>query len=334
MGIPNSFDDLLHNLSGVQSFQWFGFGERSGQPKLRIHTKQGRFEFSVEIFRSHLSQDKADHIAGKRASGLPRLILAPAIGSGLSRQFVEAGLSYLDARGNCHFDLGVFFVHIEGLSGTSHAAPALDKGIRRAGYQVLFAYLADPELLNAPIREVASVAGVSRQPVSTLRRRLIKDKFLVETKSRTSWRTTRELEALNLWLGGYKTVVRSSLLQGTYRTRELDPLKLERELEELLADRDYAWGGAAAAYRQTQHYRGETTVIHGDLGQALGKIEARPASQSSNLLVLGHIGEIRGTTPHLAHPLLVYSELYQDPNERAREAAQVYYEKFLGDIGA
>lgn len=129
-------------------------------------------------------------------------------------------------------------------------------------------------------------------------------------------------------------MVRPSLLHGKYRTREQDPLKLESVLEKALGERDYAWGGAAAAYRQTQHYRGQTTVIHGDLGDALETIEARPAAESPNLLVLGHIGAVRGNVPHLAHSLLVYSELYQDPNERAREAAQVYSDKFLGAMGA
>lgn len=183
------------------------------------------------------------------------------------------------------------------------------------------------------MREVAAIADFSRKPVATLRRQLIADTFLVETKARTHWRATRHLEALNLWLGGYKTTVRPSLLQGSYRTREQDPLALESKLEAALGERDYAFGGAAAAYRQTQHYRGTTTVVHGDVGDALDSIGVRPATESANLRVLGHIGAIRGDVPHLAHPLLVYSELYQDPSDRAREAAQVFFEKFLEEAG-
>lgn len=331
MKTPDAFDPLLDQLPGVQSFKWFGFETVRGLPKLRIHTKYGAAELHVEQFRSHLSTATVDRVVSMDTP--PDLVLAPAIAAGTAAAFIQAGIAYLDLRGNCHIDVPGYFMHVEGKTQAPETMKAA-ASLRGPGYQVLFTYLAKPELLDATVRTAAAAAGVSRKPVSTLRRWLVDDKFLVETKSRTEWRTSRHLEALNLWLGGYKTTVRPSLLRGTYRTREQNPLKLERELEELLADRDYAWGGAAAAYRQTKHYRGQTTVIHGDLGGALGEIQARPASQSPNLLVLGHIGEIRGTTPHLAHPLLVYSELYQDPNERAREAAQVYYEKFLGGIGA
>ncbi len=331
MKTPDTFDSLLNQLPGVISFQWFGALAVRGLPKLRIRTKHGTAELRAEQFRSHLSMATVDRIVAMDTP--PDLVLAPAIAAGTATAFVEAGIAYLDQRGNCHIDVPGYFMHIEGKTQEPDTAH-VDASLRRPGYQVLFAYLARPELLDATVRDAAAAAGVSRKPVSTLRRRLLADKFLVETKSRTQWRKARHLEALNLWLGGYKTMVRPSLMQGTYRTREQDPLKLESALEAALGEQDYAWGGAAAAYRQTQHYRGETTVIHGALGDALNTIGVRPAPESPNLLVLDHIGAIRGDTPHLAHPLLVYTELYQDPNERAREAAQIFFEKFLGDMAA
>ena len=183
---PKDFDVLLDSISGVKSFKWIGFGQRPGQPRIRIHTKQGPFTLGVEVFRSNLSQKMANHIISKDTeSELPRLILAPAIGSGLSKQFIEADLCYLDAQGNCHLDLATFFVHIEGRTSRRSNMGSSDKGIRRAGYQVLFAFLVDPDLLNATIRDVAAVAGVSRQPVSTMRRRLVDDGYILNTRSRT-----------------------------------------------------------------------------------------------------------------------------------------------------
>ena len=331
MKTPHAFDPLLGALPGVQSFRWLGSDSKQDQPTLRLETKQGVVELRTEQFRSNLSTATVDRLGAMKAP--PQLVFAPAIAGGTATAFAEAGIGYLDLRGNCHIDVPGYFVHIEGKTQTAGSANA-GASVRRPGYQVLFAYLARPELLKATVREVAAIAGVSRKPVSTMRKRLVDDEFIVESKTRAEWRPARHLEALNLWLGGYKTIVRPSLLRGRYRSREQDPFKLESALEEHFAGRDYAWGGAAAAFRQTHHYRGPTTVVHGNLGNGFGKIQVMPAQASPNLLVLGHIGEIRGPEPHLAHPLLVYSELYQDPNERAREAAQVYFERFLTGVGA
>ncbi len=231
MEAPKDFDALLQNVSGVTSFKWFGFGQRSNLPRIRIHTKQGQIDLSIELFRSHLSQEMATQIiASNSASDLPRLILAPAIGAGLSEQFIEAGLCYLDAQGNCHFDLGLFFVHVEGRTTSHPATGSATTGIRRAGYQVLFAYLVDPKLLNTPLREVAAVAGVSRQPVSTLRRRLVDDGYVIGTKSKMQWNPSRFSDAINLWLQGYTATVRPAILKGRFRTRERNPDVIEKQI--------------------------------------------------------------------------------------------------------
>src|SRR5690606_27984565 len=139
MATPTNYDQVLGELPGVESFQWFGFGERGKEQKLRLNTKFGRFELEAHLFRSHLSSDMADHILAAQAqTDLAQLILAPAIGAGLAERFIGAGFSYLDARGNCHFDLEPFYIHIEGRTAPTQVAHSTDKGIRRAGYQVLF----------------------------------------------------------------------------------------------------------------------------------------------------------------------------------------------------
>ncbi len=331
MEAPEDFDDLLSSVSGVESFQWFGFNHRTQQPRVRIHTKKGRVELAVEVFRSHLSQDMADHITTESAANvLPRLVLAPVIGSGLSKQFIEAGLCYLDARGNCHFDLEAFFVHVEGRTNSHSTTGSSDKGIRRAGYQVLFAYLAEPGLLNATMREVAAVAGVSRQPVSTLRKRLVNDGYIIKTKSKTRWNPSRFSDAINLWLQGYTATVRPAILRGRFRTRERNPDVLEEQITKTLEPGEFRWGGATAAYRMSPHYRGQQTVLVGvgKPDRLVKTVQAIPDTKG-NLVLLDSFGDINGPSRDLVPPLLAYSELIQEGSERSREAAQVLYDEFI-----
>jgi hypothetical protein len=53
------------------------------------------------------------------------------------------------------------------------------------------------------------------------------------------------------------------------------------------------------------------------------------------IVVLGIPGllGLQGPAPHIAHPLLVYTELLVEGDERAREAAEEIRSRYLGHIG-
>src|SRR3954468_19258585 len=133
---------------------------------LVLKTTAGTHKFLVQQLKSHLGREMASHIASNHRDLPSMLVLAPHIGGGVAATLVEAGIHYLDASGNCHISVPPFFVHVEGRSAIKNGA--VSTGIRGPGFQVLFAYLADPKLLDASIRTVADVAGVSRQPVAAM----------------------------------------------------------------------------------------------------------------------------------------------------------------------
>jgi hypothetical protein len=333
VGLEN-YKAALEALPGVLSQQELRLptGHRRFDAKLRLRTAAGTFVFLVEETRTHLTHKAVDHIiAMARASPEPVLILAPHIGAGVAAKLTAAGLNYLDAHGNCHIAVPPLYMHIEGKTGAP--VPRADKGIRSPGYQVLFAYLADKTLLDAPVRHVAECAGVSRQPVSDMRNRLLEEGYIFETKTKAAWHPKRLRDALTLWLHGYDTAVRSTLQRGTYRTQDATPGDLEQRLVQELSEEqiDFRWGGGAAAFRLTGHYRSETTVVHvremaDDIYRALRAVR----DPRGTLVLMDAFGSINwkpGT--ETVHPLLVYSELLHASSERAREAAQQVYDTHL-----
>ena len=138
--------------------------------------------------------------------------------------------------------------------------------------------------------------------------------------------------ALDLWLAGYATSVRPSLLVGSYRTQDIDPAALETRIAPILDKNcEWRWGGGAAALRMTGYFRGEKTIVHVaeapvDLPKELRAVPDR-LGPLSVLRSPGHSG-FKGTTVDTAHPLLVYTELLTDGSERAREAAQLLAERY------
>lgn len=320
---------VLEGLPGVQSFRYAKQG-RGPDVRARLETEAGDREVVVRIFRSHLTAQTAHHIVSTAAASTePVVIFAPHVGAGLAALLSEAGVNYVDVHGNCHLVLPPLFIHVEGKTGARR--PGAGKGLRRPAYQVLFAYLAEPDLLDAPVRTVAERAGVSRQPVSDLRRRLLDDAYLLATKTKTRWNPRRRQDALDLWLHGYETIVRPSLRWGTYRTRPDDPMELERQLTQALAAAGVAglrWGGTAAGFRITGHHRGPRTVAH--VRAAPDAVAQRLHALSDprgNLVLMDAFGTLNWQSgSDTVHPLLVYSETLSEGSERAREAARELYE--------
>ena len=306
-------------------------GDRGIDALLSLDTSAGPVRLAAVEYRSHLSHQVVDQFLAARHSAAdhPILVLAPHIGAPLGAKLASAGLNYLDRQGNCHIAVGSLLLHVEGQKGPPHHGA--DKGVRSAGYQVLFAYLADPRLIDAPVREVAEQAGVSRQPVSDMRRRLLADEFVLKTSKGILWH--RKQDALNLWLHGYETMVRPSLMWGAYRTAKPDPEELERELAALFDETgsELRWGGTAAGYRLTKYYRGERTTVHvrampPDLPR---RLRALP-DPGGNLVVMDAFGTLNWHPgPETVHPLLVYSEMLQGRDDRAREAAQELFEQHI-----
>lgn len=300
---------------------------------LAVKTVSKTYELAVTHAHRRLSPITAAALLFKRGAPPRRIVMAPLIAGGVARSFVDAGINYVDLVGNCHLVLDrEVYVHVEG-NRAPRAAPA-DRGIRAAGYQVLFAYLASQDL-RLTVREVGALAGVSRQAALEMRDRMVAEGYLIESTSGLRWDTRRRDDALRRWLEGYRATVRPRLLHGTFRTRRREPDEIAAMIESIggpPGDR-WRWGGSAAAYELRRHYRGERTVIHiregvDDFVRTLPVLRAT----DGNLIVMSSFGELNwheeygGTT---VDPLLVYSELLVDDDERAREAAADLFEELI-----
>ncbi len=320
-----------------------------------IDALAGSQSFTVAHIRSHLGKNDVELWTGrahKRGTDHPLLLAAPYVSGPMGARLREAGIRYLDAVGNV-------FLTIEGPLGVQHMAlvegrtparrQAAERVWRAPGYQVLFALLARPSLLEATVREVAAMAEVSTTPVLQVRAKLVELGFAVKRKDGLAWTAGSLPRARELWLRGYEMTLRPSLLLQRFRPRQpMNVPALEAELEARLHERyTWRWGGAAAAFRLAPHYRGETTVVHIDAPRmstqelattlrmipdpaGLVVILKKPGALAFDLGrasihlppwveapgALTHVVE-----PHTVHPLLAWAELLEEGNDRASEAA-------------
>ena len=342
MDVEPVYLERLGELHGIQSYQidrsYLTRSDRSYDACVTVTTKSGVEHLFTVQYKSHLSHKTVDHIIAqaRESPGDAVLLLAPYIGAKLAAKLEAAGLNYLDRDGNCHIVLGSVYIHVEGRR-TAAPQPSTDKGLRRASYQVLFTYLAEPELVNATVRTVAAMAGASRQPVSDMKRRLLDEGYIVKTKSAIRWARRWQYDALSLWLHGYETVVRPALVWGTYRTPDGNPEELENRIVSVFAEAgvpEFRWGGCSAGFRLAGHYRGRRTTVHvHSVTQELRNGLRALSDPRGNLVMMDAFGEINWQdTSATVHPLLAYSEMLSEGTERAREAAQELFAKLIQPI--
>jgi hypothetical protein len=303
-----------------------------GDAMIELTTPRGRRRLSVEEKGSHLSQALVNDVVARASSSatMPLILFAPYVSPEMATLLVSHKINFVDRVGNCHLDLGGTYVaHVEGRKlRQSSDAPG---GMRAPGFRLIFAVLVEPDLLNASARELARASGVSLGTASNVLRRLEHERIVVRTKSKRH--LVRRDDLVERWIAGYAETLRPQLLAGRFQTPDKDPPTLEDRVAALLGpDETWAWGGAAAAFRLTKHYRSDETVLHVERASSdlPKRLKAIPHSEG-RLILLDIPGPLafRGQVPHTVHPLLIYTELVLTGSDRARETASELRERFL-----
>lgn len=297
---------------------------------LRLRTAAGPHDLWVEEKTSHLGRGVVEQIRlhMKKHAG-PWILFAPYVGAPLGEALEHAGINFIDRQGNCSIRLGpTLMARVQGRRAAP--SPARSKSLRAPGYQVLFALLARPDLVSAPVREIAEEAGVSRQPVVDLLARLVEERVLLRRGRKHAWVEDRRAPLIDRFVEGYAAAVRPKLLAGRFRVppQSDGPRGLEAFVSAALVrkgdEAPVRFGGTTGAHRLDPHYRGPLTTIHFPYSDAARqRLKASPAKDGELVWLepLSPLGD-RGRTPDTVHPLLIYAELAVDPDPRAAEEAE------------
>ncbi len=287
----------------------------------RLQTPAGAFELQLSIERSFLSTERVDELVGA-ARDHEVLVLAPLVSGESAARLAAAGANYLDDAGNLRLALGErYLAQIEGKTLPPPERPA---GIRSAGYRVLFALMAWPELAGRPLREIADRAGTSRTAVSALLRRLAEEGHLVGRDRHR--RLVLGEDLFRRWTVGYTDILRPALFIRRYRMPEGGREVLLRRLEAMVEDR-YAWGGGMAASRLGGTFAGERVTLHVRESSAALPLSPDPDGPIHVLSIPGPLAWHSGSPiwdgggVQAAHPLLVFAELTDQRGDRALRAA-------------
>ncbi len=274
------------------------------------------------------------------------LLLAPYIRSEQGKVLVKEGIDYLDLQGNVHLDAGTQYIHVEGKRPPKPLFPSR-LPLSKAWVKTTMVLLIAPSALQAPIRTIAELAGVSTGTVSTVLKDLQGRGFI--TGSRGRRRFVDPGNIVSIWVNAYCTQLRPKMTERHLQLRVTEKSEvwqtLEHSLHEGLGIAPIHWAltGADAAELLNGHYHAEDTEIYVgsiapfDNREFYNTLGAQPARRG-NLTVIEVLesGAIWAATKvegiPLAPPLLVYAELKYRGTDQALEAANMILPKMLEGV--
>jgi hypothetical protein len=214
---------------------------------VQLTTPTGKVRLGMEVKRTHLTRAVAEHVVQRAAGEGDLIVMAPSVGRELADFFVQHRVNFVDLAGNCFVRLGdQYLAQIEGRRAEARAPT--ERALRAPAYRVLFALVADPELVHATARALAEAAGgVSPQTANDVRARLLGGGVLVKTRGGMEWVPGRRREALEMFLRGFSMLM-PGLVVGRFRARQRTPEAVEADLAPRLAELgEWRWGGGAGA---------------------------------------------------------------------------------------
>ncbi|MEK7404360.1 MAG: type IV toxin-antitoxin system AbiEi family antitoxin [Acidobacteriota bacterium] len=298
----------------------------------KIKSPSGVTSFTVEIKRSYLDRAAIASLAAlarrlERDKRPPPLLLARYIPRVAGEELVRAGLCFADGSGNINLRLGERY-HALVLGNRDQGRAERTRRLSPGAVQMLFVALARPELIRAPVRQLAESAGVGKSTAAEVRRQLVQQ-GLIAASSSGGTPIADEKTIRERFLLGYSQVLRPHLLLGRFRGPYKDSGDFLQALAQSRERRSSLWAltGGAGAFELDHFYRGEETVCFVGQWDAATAKELRLIPDSAGpITMLKPFGSLvvwsRPEGMPLAHPWLIYAELLHNGEPRAIEAAE------------
>ena len=318
-------------------------GDRNSNGVLEITTPRGKRRLPLIVKRSFLDRSMVNAVIGqiqgerKAAQGGGRtiancetLVLAPYLATPTAKSFIDAGISFADQVGNIHLALGDEY-NWTVIGERRPPKPPQSARMTPAAVQLLFQFAAHPESANWTVRELAAAVGLSKSKVAELRLQFANERVFTAHGDERSPGGTRELG--DRLVSGYNQILRPKLVLGRFRYQEPSVEEFVARLTHDAAAQKipYALTGGPAADAMQHFYRSSEVPVF------LNTEHQRPLrllpDRTGPVVLLKPFGDLvywrEFAGKMVAPPWLVYAELLNAGDPRAREAAEEFRQEFL-----
>ena len=277
------------------------------------------------------------------------LLVADYINPKMAARLRQQGVQFIDTLGNAYINQPPVYVYVTGMreSGFQARGTVVRGETRRAfeptGLKVIYAFLCDPHLVNAPYRVIAEKAGVALGTVGWVINGL-KAAGLVTVKGKKRERQiTHYRKLLDRWVEAWPEKLKPKQLVGEFIAD--DPYWWQGiNIEKF----EGYWGGEVAGAKYTDYLKPKVATLYlpeGKRAQLLGKARLRKATEWSaeeagTVLIYQPFWPEKFAALYtkkekgVVHPILVYADLIATGDPRNMEVAgRLYDEQIAGYNG-
>ena len=272
------------------------------------------------------------------------LFVADYINPKMAKRLKEAGIQFIDTVGNAYINQKPFYIYIKGNKPKKGLITEQNlktgKAFQPTGMKVIFTFLRNKALINAPYREIANQAQVALGTVGLVIHDLMAQGFILDGINKKQ----RELAdfdlLLNKWVEEYPHRLKQKYKIDQFTTD--DPYWWETIKPEQF---DAMWGGEIAVAKYTDYLNPKHATVYinkkdmKDFLKAaqLRKPEAyeRPNVQIEliepfwNTEVKDQNGIENNERVGLAPPIITYADLIETGDARNLDAARRFREQYI-----
>lgn len=261
-----------------------------------------------------------------REENLPVLLITKYIPSVIAKSFVEEGINYIDAAGNCNIQHNSILLIIEGKKTERLSKTNQPRAFQEAGVKLIYCLLVNPDNINKSFRELSELSQISLGSVSTIIQELVDSKFLLKTKNKKVLKN--KIDLLKRWVIAYNDVLRPKLFVKRMNFMNKSEYSNWSSLNLSSVSKKTLWGGECAAGILTQNLTPANFTIYTDATwQSLGKSLKLVPDDNGKIEILRLFYDIE--EGNAVSSLLIYADLMGSGDSRNIETAEIIFNNEL-----
>jgi len=268
------------------------------------------------------------------------MLVADYVDPKMADRLRELEIPYIDTAGNVYINEKPLYVLVKTTRAQANREPGAMKtetqgrAFNLKGLKVVYAFMKNEKLLNAPYREIAEKADVALGTVGWVINDLKQARFLIEIPPKKR-RLKNKKELLDKWVDAYLTKLRPKLFVGTYRAENE---YWWQEFNDLKTEYDAQWGGEVAAAKLTGYLKPEKAIVYLPKfgGEDLFQKQRLRKDPNGNIQVFRAFWERdpkdNNDILDTVDPIIVYADLLETGDVRNLEAAKILYQNELTEF--
>ena len=272
------------------------------------------------------------------------LFVADYINPKMGERLKEAGVQFIDTVGNTYINQKPVYIYIKGnkleKGLVTEQKLKTGKAFQTAGMKVVFSFLQNKALINAPYREIADQAQVALGTVGWVIRDLIAQGFLLEEINKKQRKLADFDLLLNKWVEEYPYKLKQKYKIGRFTTD--DPYWWASVKPE---DFNALWGGEIATAKYTDYLNPKDATVYINKRNMKGFLKVARLRKPEpheiptvkidliepfwNIETKANNGIETNEQVGLAPPIITYADLIETGDARNLDAAKRLRESYI-----